>query len=438
MSTPICDFVREYAKKSPVRMHMPGHKGKSILGAEALDITEISGADELFAPNGIIAQSEKNAGEAFGCDTFYSAAGSTLCIQAMLYLIAAFYKKSGKRVKILAGRNAHKSFVNAAALLDIDVVWLFSENYYNCNVSIDSFKKALQQHQPDAVYITSPDYLGNMLDVRAISQICRQNKTLLAVDNAHGAYLRFLPESLFPIDLGADICCDSAHKTLPVLTGGAYLHVSPAAPAFFSENAKHAFAIFASSSPSYLILQSLDSMNDRFNDFKDDIAQMLQKNDLKAMLAERGIEFVSDEPLKLTLKPKSYGYLGEELAKILESKGIFPEFYDPDYVVLMLSPQHTQQEKNRLTLELSSLQKKKKITIAPPTLDPLEQVISPREALFMQSETVSLQKACNRICAVPLIGCPPAIPIAVWGERLNKNSIECMKYYGITECSVIK
>lgn len=438
MSTPICDFVREYAKKSPVRMHMPGHKGRSILGAEALDITEISGADELFAPNGIIAQSEKNAGKAFGCDTFYSAAGSTLCIQAMLYLIAAFYKKSGKRVKILAGRNAHKSFVNAAALLDIDVVWLFSENYYNCNVSIDSFKKALQQHQPDAVYITSPDYLGNMLDVRAISQICRQNKTLLAVDNAHGAYLRFLPESLFPIDLGADICCDSAHKTLPVLTGGAYLHVSPAAPVFFSENAKHAFAIFASSSPSYLILQSLDSMNDRFKDFKGDIAQMLQKNDLKAMLAERGIEFVSDEPLKLTLKPKSYGYLGEELAKILESKGIFPEFYDPDYVVLMLSPQHTQQEKNRLILELSSLQKKKKITITPPTLDPLEQVISPREALFMQSETVALQKACNRICAASLIGCPPAIPIAVWGERLNKNSIECMKYYGVTECSVIK
>lgn len=75
MKTPICDFVSNYAKSDAARLHMPGHKGVSVLGCESLDITEITGADELFAPDGIIAESERNASRLFGADTFYSAAG---------------------------------------------------------------------------------------------------------------------------------------------------------------------------------------------------------------------------------------------------------------------------------------------------------------------------------------------------------------------------
>ena len=112
MGTPICDFVRRYAAENPTRLHMPGHKGKGCLGVEALDITEIDGADDLFAPRGIIAESEENAARLFGARTLYSAGGSTLCIQAMLYLTALSAAESGKTPCILAGRNAHKAFVH--------------------------------------------------------------------------------------------------------------------------------------------------------------------------------------------------------------------------------------------------------------------------------------------------------------------------------------
>lgn len=95
MKTPICDFVNNYAKSDAARLHMPGHKGVSVLGCESLDITEITGADELFAPDGIIAESERNASRLFGADTFYSAGGSTLCIQVMLYLLAADFANGG-------------------------------------------------------------------------------------------------------------------------------------------------------------------------------------------------------------------------------------------------------------------------------------------------------------------------------------------------------
>lgn len=82
------------------------------------------------------------------------------------------------------------------------------------------------KRKPAAVYITSPDYLGNLADIGGMSDVCRKYGVLLIVDNAHGAYLHFLPKPEHPLDLGAEMCCDSAHKTLPVLTGGAYLHIS--------------------------------------------------------------------------------------------------------------------------------------------------------------------------------------------------------------------
>ena len=110
MNTPIFDFVREYEKKKSIRLHMPGHKGNDFLGFEKHDITEIDGADSLFEAEGIIFESEKNAGEIFGCDTFYSCEGSSLCIRAMLYLACAYAVRNNKKPFILAGRNAHKSF----------------------------------------------------------------------------------------------------------------------------------------------------------------------------------------------------------------------------------------------------------------------------------------------------------------------------------------
>ena len=126
MRTPILDFVQRYADAKALRLHMPGHKGMPLLGMEALDITEIEGADSLYEASGIIRESEENASTLFGCETFYSTEGSSHCIRAMLYLVRLHAKENGKKPLILAGRGAHKTFLSAAALLDLDVYWTVS------------------------------------------------------------------------------------------------------------------------------------------------------------------------------------------------------------------------------------------------------------------------------------------------------------------------
>ena len=230
MNTPIFDFVRANAIKNPVRFHMPGHKGNRFLGVESWDITEIAGADELYVAEGIIGESERNAASLFGSGkTLYSTEGSSQCIRAMLYLAAIAAKSEGRKT-VLAARNAHKTFLYALALCDLDVAWLTPEDsgsLCSCPLTARDVEAALESAEaaPIAVYITTPDYLGGLLPVREIAGVCRRYGVPLLVDNAHGAYLKFLPESLHPMDAGADLCCDSAHKTLPVLSGGAYLHI---------------------------------------------------------------------------------------------------------------------------------------------------------------------------------------------------------------------
>ena len=164
MNTPICDFVRRYAESRAVRMHMPGHKGHAFLGMEELDITEIDGADSLYEANDIIRESEENASALFGCPTFYSAEGSSQCIRAMVYLALLHAKQQNRRPVIAAARNVHKTFLSAAALLDMDVMWLYPENrdsYLDCMISPDALDETLCGcgEKPAAVYLTSPDYL---------------------------------------------------------------------------------------------------------------------------------------------------------------------------------------------------------------------------------------------------------------------------------------
>ena len=229
MKTPIVDFVDSYMSSHISRFHMPGHKGRDHLGFERYDITEIGGADTLYSADGIILESENNASKLFGtAHSFYSTEGASLAIKAMLALACS---GCNGRPLIFAARNSHKSFVYACALLDADVKWMYSsstKHLCECMISAEGVRETLEtsNKKPCAVYITSPDYLGNIADVMGIAEVCHSYDVPLLVDNAHGAYLKFLPESCHPIDEGADMCCDSAHKTLPVLTGGAYLHIS--------------------------------------------------------------------------------------------------------------------------------------------------------------------------------------------------------------------
>ena len=424
MNTPICDFVRQYAEKQTLRLHMPGHKGQAVLGVEHLDITEIDGADSLYEAGGIIRQSEENASRLFGCPTFYSTEGSSQCIRAMLYLATL-----GKKPLVAAGRNAHKTFLSAAALLDLEVLWLTprtQDSYLSCKLTPEDLEQVLEAHHPTAVYLTSPDYLGNLTDIRAMAEVCHRYGALLLVDNAHGAYLRFLPESLHPMDLGADLCCDSAHKTLPVLTGGAYLHVT--AP--FVPQVKNALALFGSTSPSYLILQSLDAANACLETYAETLAAFLPR--AEGIKRELGLQ--GEEPLKLTIQTKQYGYTGTEYAALLETRNIICEFADPDFVVLMLTPEI---DLEPVRTALLSIPAKAPLKEKPPVFHRPERVLSIRRAIFSPCETIPVSGSMGRILASPSVGCPPAVPIVVCGERIDREAVTCFQYYGIDQCTVL-
>jgi len=444
MTTPILDFVREYAARGGVRLHMPGHKGAPLLGFESLDITEITGADSLFEADGIIRKSEENASSLFGAHTFYSTEGSSLSIRAMVYLTALYAKQQGRAPLILAARNAHKAFLSAVALTGADVAWLTADapSYLSCvpsAASLDALLRGMKE-LPVALYLTSPDYLGFRADIRALAEVCHRHGLLLLVDNAHGAYLKFLKPSQHPIDLGVDVCCDSAHKTLPAITGAAYLHVSHNAPPLFLEQAKHALALFGSTSPSYLILQSLDVLNRILaDDYSSRLADaVMRAKACRVRLARHGYRLIGNEDLKLTVDAKAYGYEGSELAALLSARGIEVEFADRDFVVMMLSTETTQDDLDRLCAAMESIEQRAPITDAPPRFSLPQRILSPREAIFSPNEVISLAKAEGRILALATVGCPPAVPLAVCGERLTREILDAMRYYGIDACVVVR
>ena len=445
MKTPICDFVEDYIKSGVSRLHMPGHKGIKTLGFEDRDITEIDGADVLYASRGIIRESEKNAEALFGtASTVYSAEGSSLSIRAMLCLAVMWAREMGKRPIIAAGRNAHKVFVSAAAMLDFDIEWIYPSDggVISCDITADSLCSTLDEMTvvPTALYVTAPDYLGNTVSIKDIAEVCHRRGILLLVDNAHGAYLGFLPESMHPIALGADMSADSAHKTLPVLTGGGYLHISKNAPQMLSERAEYAMSLFASTSPSYLILQSLDAANAYLSDgYRTRLAAFVGKLDLlRQKLIEHGFTVIGNEPLKLTLAPKSFGYTGCELSDILAQNGVICEFADPDYTVMMPTPEQGELVLAEILRILTSFEAKDSLKTPPPKLGRRSRAMTVREAAFSPCERVKIEDSDGRILASVHISCPPAIPIAVCGEVIDGDVIAALRYYGIDECMVIK
>lgn len=445
MNTPICDFVKRYKESDALRLHMPGHKGSSFLGVEALDITEIEGADSLYEAAGIIKESEENAGSLFDCATLFSTEGSSQCIRAMLYLAMLHGKREGGAPLILAAGNVHKTFLSGAALLDLDVEWMYPEeqcSYLSCKLdgAIVEAYLAKMPIKPMAVYLTSPDYLGNVAPIQEIAEVCHRYGVLLLVDNAHGAYLKFLEQSLHPCDLGADMCCDSAHKTLPVLTGGAYLHIGKCAPDYFAEMAKDAMALFGSTSPSYLILQSLDRANaylaDGYAERLKEYVRIARK--CKTSLMAQGFVLTGDEPLKITIYAKAYGYEGSELAGILRKSNMECEFADPDYIVFMVTPENGEEALKLLLEALCRVPRRNVLMPETPDFVRCERVMSVREAMLSLGEEIPVSEAEGRILAAASVGCPPAVPIVVCGQRISREAVEVFKYYGVEKCRVIK
>ena len=468
MTTPIVDFVRRYAQSGTSRLHMPGHKGQSLLGFEPWDITEIKGADELYGADGIIAQSEANATRLFGTvHTYYSTEGSSQCIRAMLCLALQAAPAAGQRPVLLAARNAHKALLYAAALLDFDIQWLWpapqdAGALCSCPVSTAKLTGALQGlaqqgKRPFGVYITSPDYLGGVQDIAALAEVCKDFGVPLLVDNAHGAYLRFLPQGgQHPITLGAAMCCDSGHKTLPVVTGGAYLHLGKNAPVQDEAAVRNALALFGSTSPSYLILQSMDKCNQILSEgYPLRLLQCcghltrLRRELNEAAAAKHCPEplALESEPLKVTLDAAVLGLSGTELAEKLRAAKIECEYADPRYLVLMFTPDNPPQDFERLSAAVLRIAEE----LAGPVTLPeetagefaelergLHRRCTIRQAVFAPQEQLPAEQAVGRICAMPTVSCPPAIPIVVSGEQITPAAAAWMKRYHVEEVSVIR
>ena len=468
MTTPIVDFVRRYAQSGTTRLHMPGHKGQSILGFEPWDITEIKGADELYGAEGIIAESEANATRLFGtAHTYYSTEGSSQCIRAMLCLALQAAPRTAQRPLLLAARNAHKALLYAAALLDFDIAWLWpapedAGALCSCPVSAATLADTLctlERHgrRPFGVYVTSPDYLGSVQDIGALAGICKTYGVPLLVDNAHGAYLRFLPQgSRHPIALGAAMCCDSGHKTLPVVTGGAYLHLGKNAPIQDEKAVRNALALFGSTSPSYLILQSLDKCNQilsegyplRLLQCCGFLTRLRRELNEAAAAKQCPVPLVLDtEPLKITLDAAALGLTGTELAEKLRSFQIECEYADPRYVVLMFTPENPPRDHERLTDAVLGIIN----SISAPAIQPeqfadefvelekqAQNSCTIRQAVFAPQETQPAEQAVGRICAMPTVSCPPAIPIVVSGEVITPAAVKLMKRYGVEDVSVVR
>lgn len=432
MNTPIHDFLRDYAARLPVRCHMPGGKGRN----DPFDITEIDGADSLYESAGIILESEKNAAALFGAgDTLYSCGGSTLCIQGMLGTVRALTDKR----TIAAGRYSHRSLVSACALLGFEVRWIAPEEFLGAAVSPSAVEAAIGGDTA-AVFLNAVDYYGGTADLPAIAEVCHRRGVLLLADNAHGAYRVFTDDH--PITRGADMTADSAHKTLPALTGAAYLHLRDPA---LRPLAKKAMALFGSSSPSYPILDSLDLCNrflsegaERARQAMEDTARL--KEELKRLgfvLKESDPLRVSD-PLRIAVDAAAFGYTGQALAGVLRENGAECEMSDERYTVLLFSAVQPREDFPRLSEIFSGIPQKPPIPIPPHKLLKPERVLSLREALFSEKETEKTANAEGRICAEIVSPCPPCVPLVMPGERIDGDCVRELLRYGVREIPCVK
>ena len=444
--TPMLSGVEAYLARQTARFHMPGHRGRlpaPLAQAAPYDITEVAGVDSLYESAGIIRQTEDAYRDLYGTDaSFLSVGGSTLCIQAMLALALNPHTQTNK---ILCGRGVHTAAVNAMALLGWQPVWVYPTQAVDGlmgAIEPQTVAQALAQN-PDvgAVYITSPNYYGVLCDVAGIAAVCRQYQIPLLVDNAHGAHLKFLPQSLHPMDLGADLCADSLHKTLPVLTGGALLHSSRAD---FSAEAKRKMALFGSTSPSYLIMLSADmALPYLQKQIRADVAQVgAHIAQLSQLAAEKGFALPQGQldPMRLAVGFRPLGFTGQAFGAYIRAKGIEPEYLGDNYCVFLAGPTTRDEDWARLEQVLSQVPSQAPPTgeAAPITVTPPEAVMGLREALLAPSRLLPVEKAAGHIASGICAPCPPGIPVVVPGEKIAGNMVRLLKNYGISCINVVE
>lgn len=425
--TPLYDALLRHRELGRASFHTPGHKNNpSALPQDllSLDFTELPDTDSLFEADGPILEAERLAAKLFGAArTCISAGGCTLGIQAMFRLAAP---NGGE---VICSRVVHRSAVNTMALLDLQPVWAMPGELIS----------AIHSHPgAKAVYVTSPNYYGELLDIPAIARACREHDIPLLVDNAHGAHLMFTEPRLHPLALGASMTACSAHKTLNVLTGGAWLNI---ADSRFAEGAKDAMALFGSTSPNYAVMASLDLARAWLETHRGEYAGLQKRAaEIKEAAKAHGIALPAGltDPTRITLNTGSIGMSGASAAGIFRGAGVEPEYADGTHVVLIATPFNTEADFTRLADAIDVLPVRDPLpeTASLPLLPPVK--TSLRTAVFAPAHAVALNDAVGKIAAEAACPCPPGVPVVMPGEEVTKEAIDFLQGYGFFTIKVLK
>ena len=425
-NTPLYTALRRFSAQTPLRMHMPGHKGKplpapELAGLASIDFTELPPTGNLFDGGGAIVEAEELWAKVFQTDScLFLTGGSTQGVLAALTLAC----QPGDTV--LLDRGSHRSAYNALALLDLKPVYLdrpwLARAGVTGPISPERVEEQLEAHpEIKALCITSPTYYGVLSDLPALAEVMHRHGGVLVVDGAHGAHLPFLG------DYGlseADLLVASAHKTLPAPGQSALLFSNGA---FSHADLRRAASIYGSSSPSYPMMAALDLC--RAHMLEGGTKAYRRTAEEVARLRERFPALTEQDapldPTRLVLCAPD-GYAAQEA---LEAQNVWPEMADGGHVVLIPTCADSRSDFARLEEAL------RQVALGPcpgypaPTVPP-EMALTPRQALFAPRKSLPLEQAEGQVAACQVAPYPPGVPVIAPGERVDKKSIAYLKQIG--------
>ncbi|MFD1032894.1 aminotransferase class I/II-fold pyridoxal phosphate-dependent enzyme [Metaplanococcus flavidus] len=440
---PLVEALKNFQQQRPVSFHVPGHKHGVLSGlpdeirsALQYDQTELSGLDDLHYPEGVIREAQNLLAEAYGTErSFFLVNGSTSGNMAMVHAVC----KEGDRV--LVQRNSHKSIFHALELAKLRPVYLTPEwgqsSHSAEGLSVETLKDALREYpEAKALILTYPNYYGMVgMEMKDIIEYCHQFNMPVLVDEAHGAHLLAGPP--FPqsaLAYGADAVVQSAHKTLPAMTMGSFLHIQ--GERINVNKIRKYLRMFQSSSPSYLIMASLDDARSYIQTYSNpDIQYFVEKRKLftDSLKTIYGLElFESDDPLKMMLRVENYN--GFRLQEKMEEMGVYAEMADSRQVVVilpLLKQGHTYpfaEIRSRIREAVQKLRKEQpdsKLLITPQEMVSISEPDISYEAIGLaDSEWISYTQAIGRYSAAMVTPYPPGIPLILPGEVWTQGKIE--------------
>ena len=426
MKSPLYNRLKAYHDKNRISFAMPGHKQRGIKDdLLKYDVTELELTENLLHPGKHMSHALELLSDIYKSDkSFISTCGSTIAIHAMI----ASSLKSGET--LLASSDCHMSVVNICAIMGINLRFIPKE--YDTDFQIPqktpSIKEILKAH-PDirACIITSPNYYGICSDIKAIAKECHEHGIVLIVDEAHGAH--FIASDKFPqtaMEQGADLSCQSAHKTLNALTGAGYVHIK--SKIISPERLHRALCMLHTSSPSYPIAVSADIARAELSSDKWETLCYKCEEIKREICADTKVQFLqNDDPTRLVVSLKNYGISGFEAENILREKyGIDIEMSTPNALVLIITPSNTDKELKAFVSAIKDICKTATLTnIHEPFLTPEcpKGLISPAKAFFGKREKTKLTLSTGRICADTVTVYPPGIPILYPGAVIEKSAI---------------